>query len=554
MAMERDARDAISAFFVALNEPNPEEIARLSTTAGLTAVGPQLAAEPDRFAFFPALLEVRDRIGVRGMVAPRSPGQGPGVIWLGFRRLAGGWRCDAAFDDTESIEGWLKSETDPEESVRDAISAFSTALIADADALSAVVTPGAFDRSASPRRLQKQASPGVALAPVGPIHVAGDRAAAQVAWLVDGRPTDNVWLALHKVDGAFRVDGVGDHEAAAALFVSGALPHLPGWADLPDDDDARAVGERVLAKIGQGGSPEAGATAAVWDELIASPPAGLTPKVGEVRATPVRAMVQLGFFGPDDPEFAEDDRWILLEKRGTDWAILGVRYGRGIGSLLDGVAPAWAAAEPTAPAPSRAAPAPAPAMESRLKAILDQAGVKPGADGKADLSQVKSEDVAKAAPQILQELMGGFAAVLGGGAPPETPPEGVVDLAAERRARGQTAPLDAENELGDAFRSAIAGVVAQADGGSGQVNVDASFLKEKGPELATALFSAFAQAFIPKDLKVTVPAAGSVTEDPLADPLTAADRDAGQRTVDVHLDLGALLKGLVKPKNDEPRS
>ncbi|MEZ4266142.1 MAG: hypothetical protein R3F39_07170 [Myxococcota bacterium] len=215
------------------------------------------------------------------------------------------------------------------------------------------------------------------------------------------------------------------------------------------------------------------------------------------------------------------------------------------------------------------------------KLMADKLGVSQKADGTLDLGTEQSDKLKVTAQSFLMNLVeslqagvkpGATAGVTpigthpneGRAANPDAEPASVIDLDEARRRREPTGPSDFEKRIGDSLKKAFEGYMAEhvvPPGATGQVNVnvDPETLKEHGPQLALALFGAFAKALVPESVSVNVPtkaqpAAGATSADGSGSKPTDDTRDESKQTepapvqVKLNVDLAGLFRGMLQPK------
>lgn len=160
--------------------------------------------------------------------------------------------------------------------------------------------------------------------------------------------------------------------------------------------------------------------------------------------------------------------------------------------------------------------------------------------------------------------------------PVEDPPEGdVIDLGAVREAR-QRATIESAQKIGGAIKDTLGQFIAniaQRQGMSGEVTLDAGFFKQHGSALLGNLFQGLASALMqqnatrgpttaaPPEAPTAAPDnadSPEATAAPNADATAAPTSEPGPtpaveaRQVQVKLDLGSILAGLFRRREPPP--
>jgi hypothetical protein len=159
--------------------------------------------------------------------------------------------------------------------------------------------------------------------------------------------------------------------------------------------------------------------------------------------------------------------------------------------------------------------------------------------------------------------------------PADDPPEGdVIDLGAVREAR-QRATIESAQKIGGAIKDTLGQFIAniaQRQGMSGEVTLDAGFFKQHGSALLGNLFQGLASALMqqnatrapatpPPEAPTAAPnddASPEATAAPNADATGAPTTEPGPATppearqVQVKLDLGSILAGLFRRREPPP--
>ncbi len=218
------------------------------------------------------------------------------------------------------------------------------------------------------------------------------------------------------------------------------------------------------------------------------------------------------------------------------------------------------------------------------KLMADKLGVSQKADGTLDLGPEQSDRLKLTAQSFLMNLVDSLQAGIKpgasagvtpigahaeGGQPanPDAEPASVIDLDQARRRREPTGPSELERRIGESLKQAFEGYMAEhvvPQGATGQVNVnvDPETLKEHGPQLALALFGAFAKALVPESVSVSVPTkakpvTGSGAGDGAGPRPTDETRDESKQTepapvqVKLNIDLAGLFRGMLQPKQSK---
>ncbi len=180
------------------------------------------------------------------------------------------------------------------------------------------------------------------------------------------------------------------------------------------------------------------------------------------------------------------------------------------------------------------------------KVLEDRFGMTTGADGKVDFTGIQSEAVKDNARTILLNLMAnlaqqGGAQVAGatqgpaGAGASHGEADNVIDLDAERRKReAARAPSELELRVSQTVKATFneylrEHLVPQGASGDVSVSLDAHMLKEHGPQLATALFGAFAQAIFPKEgVQVNVPVPARAASEDSAEAVSSEAGEEGE--------------------------
>jgi|GEM_PF-3290863 len=141
----------------------------------------------------------------------------------------------------------------------------------------------------------------------------------------------------------------------------------------------------------------------------------------------------------------------------------------------------------------------------------------------------------------------------------------VIDLGAVREAR-QRASLESASKVGGAIKDTFTqflATLAQRQGMSGEITLDASFFKQHGSSLLGSLFQGLASALMqptrpatPTPAPEAAPEAPNATADgsaPSAGPPPSEPPKAVEpRAVQVKLDLGSILAGLFRRRDTAP--
>ncbi len=137
---------------------------------------------------------------------------------------------------------------------------------------------------------------------------------------------DLYFLLRRDGDGPWRLEGATKHMAVAALFARGCVSGVPSWRDLPASDDARYLGEAVLARLAastpglDGVAVRADASASTrgcLDDLLGR--AGSV--IAAVACAPLgRELLGMSFARPngDRPE----ERWLIFDRSSADGALV----------------------------------------------------------------------------------------------------------------------------------------------------------------------------------------------------------------------------------------
>lgn len=156
----------------------------------------------------------------------------------------------------------------------------------------------------------------------------------------------------------------------------------------------------------------------------------------------------------------------------------------------------------------------------------------------------------------------------------------VIDLAAIREAR-QKQSVEASTLVGHAIKDTLSGfisTIAQRQGHTGEVTLDANFFKQHGPTLLGNLFQSLAASFM-QQARGNLAPTGPTTTPPEAEPAPPAPQESSStetqaappqatevpakpaQPVQVRLDVGSLLSGLFKrlgrpaqPNPDDPQT
>lgn len=513
---------AIDATFNALNALDAAALRSCCTPRGQEALTALLSDEVDRFARFPASLLHHQRAAVRGIL---TEGEQHKPLWLSFEAEGNAWRCTGTLASREDAQSWLASAPTQADGTAEAL------FLALCDALNSGELDLIEDRMSSSWR-ETQASVHRWSRSLGQVtlarlieapRVVADRAAAHVD--VDGQQP---WICARFEDGAWRLLALVD-EGAARLFLARSTDEPAVWERLADSLPIRTIGKAFLPLVGIGAPAPAGTDAAAWAILTEPPAAGLEATLGAVKALPQvgRAAFQVRLIDPSDPDWTEDERWAYLEQAEEgQWTVRHAQTSGTVAALLAGLDMPW---------PTQQQAGPNDALRDRLRDVADKLK---GSDGEQRLD-----------PQIFADLFSGFAEAVKTQAK-ATPPreDDVVDLQEERARRSS-----GERDLGRALSEAFSGMVRDADDGSGEVRVDADFLKEQAPQIASGLLGALAKALVPDSVSIDVPA------DPLRDDLDGEPGDSGssqstdagdgRRTVKLDLDLGSFIGKLFEPQN-----
>lgn len=208
-------------------------------------------------------------------------------------------------------------------------------------------------------------------------------------------------------------------------------------------------------------------------------------------------------------------------------------------------------------------------------AVRDKLGDEPSSPPRgADelVAQVFSALTGKDARSALAEVRSRLSEPLGGADATEDPAGGedadVIDLASIREAR-QKQSMEAASKVGNAIKDTLSGfisTIAQRQGHTGEITLDANFFKQHGPTLLGNLFQSLASSFMQQarsNLGTTGPANPTATP-PEAEPAPPAPPESGSteapaappgateaqakpaQPVQVRLDVGSLLSGLFK--------
>ena len=204
------------------------------------------------------------------------------------------------------------------------------------------------------------------------------------------------------------------------------------------------------------------------------------------------------------------------------------------------------------------------------------------------VAQVFSALTGKDARSALAEVRSRLSEPLGSGEPSDGEGSGdaadVIDLAAIREAR-QKQSMEAASKVGHAIKDTLSGfisTIAQRQGHTGEITLDANFFKQHGPTLLGNLFQSLAASFMqqarsnlgpnpPAPSEPTPPPSEPAEAPPAAEPSATSDQPTGTQPADtqpkaaqpvqVRLDVGSLLTGLFKrlgrpaqPDPDDPKT
>jgi len=138
----------------------------------------------------------------------------------------------------------------------------------------------------------------------------------------------------------------------------------------------------------------------------------------------------------------------------------------------------------------------------------------------------------------------------------------VIDLGAVREAR-QRASLESAQKIGSAIKdtfSQFLANLAQRQGMSGEITLDAAFFRQHGSSLLGNLFQGLASTLM-QQAKPAPPTSGEPAPtpdtppaDPDASPSDPATPPVEPRAVQVKLDLGSILAGLFRRRDPPPES
>lgn len=212
-------------------------------------------------------------------------------------------------------------------------------------------------------------------------------------------------------------------------------------------------------------------------------------------------------------------------------------------------------------------------------AVRDKLGDEPSSPPRgADelVAQVFSALTGKDARSALAEVRSRLSEPLGGGEAGGDQSAGenadVIDLAAIREAR-QKQSIEASSLVGHAIKDTLSGfisTIAQRQGHTGEVTLDANFFKQHGPTLLGNLFQSLAASFMqqargnlgvaspqappapteasPQEPTTATPPSEPATSDtqPAPSPTSPGPQPQATQPVQVRLDIGSLLSGLFK--------
>lgn len=212
-------------------------------------------------------------------------------------------------------------------------------------------------------------------------------------------------------------------------------------------------------------------------------------------------------------------------------------------------------------------------------AVRDKLGDEPSSPPRgADelVAQVFSALTGKDARSALAEVRSRLSEPLGGGEAGGDQSAGenadVIDLAAIREAR-QKQSIEASSLVGHAIKDTLSGfisTIAQRQGHTGEVTLDANFFKQHGPTLLGNLFQSLAASFMqqargnlgvaspqappapteasPQEPTTATTPSEPATSDtqPAPSPTSPGPQPQATQPVQVRLDIGSLLSGLFK--------
>lgn len=205
-------------------------------------------------------------------------------------------------------------------------------------------------------------------------------------------------------------------------------------------------------------------------------------------------------------------------------------------------------------------------------AVRDKLGDEPSSPPRgADelVAQVFSALTGKDARSALAEVRSRLSEPLGGAETTEDQTGGedadVIDLASIREAR-QKQSMEAASKVGHAIKDTLSGfisTIAQRQGHTGEITLDANFFKQHGPTLLGNLFQSLAASFM-QQARSNLGPTGPAAAPPEAEPAPPAPPEPGSteaqaatpettelpakpaQPVQVRLDVGSLLSGLFK--------